>query len=72
MSLTYLTNAKLFDCQTTFRAPLKMAAGSGLGTRLSQPSQVFNLVPIRPFGIGSKGATAPILFVNKRPITVAH
>ena len=36
MLVTYGTNAKLFDlkCQTTFSAPLKMAAGSGLGTRL--------------------------------------
>ena len=36
MLVTCGTNAKLFDlkCQTTFSAPLKMAAGSGLGTRL--------------------------------------
>ena len=33
MLVTYGTNAKLFDlkCQTTFSAPLKMAAESGLG-----------------------------------------
>ena len=55
------TNAKLFDlkCQNTFSAPLKMAAGNGLGTRLGSLVQY-----TPPFAVTSSPCPLPFAILD--------
>ena len=52
-------------CQTTFRAPLKLAAGSGLGTRLCQTHLSRAAAIIAEVGLGTR------LFANWK-LTLLH